>query len=580
MRYFVLASDYDGTLAHHGGVDGDTLAAVRRLRESGRKFVLVTGRELDELISVFPEIELCDWVVAENGALLYNPTTRQEKALAERPPDDFIRALDRRGVAPYSVGRVIVATWEPHQGTVFELIQEFGLELQVIFNKGAVMILPTGVNKATGLAAALKEMNMSAHNVVGIGDAENDHALLSTCECGVAVENALPKLKERADIVTTLDHGRGVQQLIDMLLTDDLKSAGPRITRHHILLGTDADEREICVQAAGTNILVAGSSGGGKSSLATGFMERLADRCYQFCVVDPEGDYEAFEHTICLGSTKNPPLPDEILQLLEDPSENIVVNMIGISFQDRAREFLKLLTRMQDLRARVGHPHWIVVDEAHHVLPSTWEPHSLALPQQLEGMMFVTLDPALLNKAVLSSVDTLIAVGENATHAVATFCQALGIKSPRLDELELKKGEALFWRPRSIAEPIRLRVAESRTVRRRHSRKYAEGELPQDCMFYFRGPEGKLNLRAQNLIIFLQLAEGVDEDTWMHHLRQGDYSRWFRECIKDEILSAETKRIEALPHINAAESRAQIKALVEEHYTLPAGTPAAIERSV
>jgi hypothetical protein len=195
-------------------------------------------------------------------------------------------------------------------------------------------------------------------------------------------------------------------------------------------------------------------------------------------------------------------------------------------------------------------------------------------------MMYVTLDPSLLNKAILAAVDTLIAVGEEATRAVETLCKALDIQPPTLDNLDLEKGEALLWRPGDSAKPIRMRVAESRTVRRRHSRKYAEGELPQDCLFYFRGPEGKLNLRAQNLIIFLQLADGVDEDTWMHHLRQGDYSRWFRECIKDEILSAETKRIEALPHIDAAESRAQIKALVEEHYTLPGGAPAAVEKSV
>ena len=48
----------------------------------------------------------------------------------------------------------------------------------MIFNKGAVMILPSGVNKATGLAAALEELGLSPHNVVGVGDAENDHAFL------------------------------------------------------------------------------------------------------------------------------------------------------------------------------------------------------------------------------------------------------------------------------------------------------------------------------------------------------------------------------------------------------------------
>src|SRR4051812_35040713 len=122
MRYQVLATDYDGTLATHGRVDEATLDALKRLRESGRKLVMVTGRELDELLEVFPHPELFDRIVAENGALLYRPEGREEKPLAERPPESFVAALRERGVGPISVGRVIVATWEPHEATVLKVI--------------------------------------------------------------------------------------------------------------------------------------------------------------------------------------------------------------------------------------------------------------------------------------------------------------------------------------------------------------------------------------------------------------------------------------------------------------------------
>src|SRR4051794_13461225 len=202
MRHHVLATDYDGTLATHGQVDPATLEALKRLRETGRKLVMVTGRELDELLEVFPHAELFDRIVAENGALLYRPEGREEKPLAERPPDEFVAKLKERGVGPISVGRVIVATWEPHEATVLRTIRELGLELHVIFNKGAVMILPSGVNKATGLAVALDELGFSPHNAVAVGDAENDHAFLESCEVAVAVANALPSLKDRADLVT------------------------------------------------------------------------------------------------------------------------------------------------------------------------------------------------------------------------------------------------------------------------------------------------------------------------------------------------------------------------------------------
>lgn len=222
MRYLALATDYDGTLASDGRVNEETLAALDRLRDSGRKLILVTGRHLDDLLNVFPEINLCDWVVVENGALLYQPATHEEKLLAEPPPEEFINALQERGVEPLAVGRAIVATWHPHEDAVLEVIRNLGIERQVIFNKGAVMVLPSGVNKAFGLSAALSELGLSPHNTVGVGDAENDHSLLDFCGCGVAVANALPILKEHADFVTKGDRGAGVVELIDQLIASDL----------------------------------------------------------------------------------------------------------------------------------------------------------------------------------------------------------------------------------------------------------------------------------------------------------------------------------------------------------------------
>ena len=90
------------------------------------------------------------------------------------------------------------------------------------------MVLPSGVNKATGLAALLKEAGVSADEVVGVGDAENDHAFLECCGMGVAVANALPMLKERADFVTKGARGDGVAELIDIILADDLAGIGLR----------------------------------------------------------------------------------------------------------------------------------------------------------------------------------------------------------------------------------------------------------------------------------------------------------------------------------------------------------------
>lgn len=217
MPYCALATDYDGTIAHDGIVDEPTLQALERLRRSGRHLLLVTGRRMEELVETFPRTDIFDIVVAENGALLYFPSDRRETVLSEPPPSEFARALREQGV-PVAEGRVIVATWAPHKQIVLDTIRDLGLELQIIFNKGAVMVLPAGVNKATGLVAALRCLRISPHNTIGVGDAENDHAFLALCGCSVAVSNAIPSLKERADLVTAGDHGRGVCELIDQIL--------------------------------------------------------------------------------------------------------------------------------------------------------------------------------------------------------------------------------------------------------------------------------------------------------------------------------------------------------------------------
>lgn len=573
MRYHALVADYDGTLALHGRVNATTVAALERLRATGRHLIMVTGRELDELLDIFPEIGFFEWVVAENGALLYRPATKEEKVLGPPPAPEFVEALHRRGVAPMSVGRVIVATWEPHETTVLQVIRDLGLELQVIFNKGAVMVLPGGTTKASGLMQALGEMKLSVHEVVGIGDAENDHAFLGICECSAAVANALPSLKERVDVVTSTDHGAGVIEVIDRLVANDLSELEPRLVRHHLLLGTGEDGHEIKLPPYGPNILIAGPSSSGKSTLAGALLERLGQQHYQVCIIDPEGDYEHLEGAVTLGTNQQKPVLEEILEVLSKSDQNAVVNMLGVPLADRPPFFLQLLPRLQEMRARTARPHWLMVDEAHHLLPATWEPGASVLPGELKRTVFITVHPDKLAPAALSSIGTLLAVGDSPAKTLRQFCNATSEKPPTMQDTKLEAGETLLWRRRENLPPVRVRVAPSRLEHHRHTRKYAEGELPPERSFFFRGPAGKLKLRAQNLMIFLQLADGVDDETWLHHLRRGDYSRWFQECIKDHTLAAEAETVEKRENPTADETKAAIREIVRRHYTLPATTP-------
>src|SRR5450432_452100 len=212
-----LATDFDGTVATDGVIDEPTIEALRAFRREGGKLILVTGRELDDFSRIKTPIELFDFVVAENGAVLFNPATGHERILAHPPDEKFVEELHRRGVTPISLGRVIIATWVPHEHTVLQVIKDLGVGYNVIFNKGAVMLLPVGIDKSVGLKAALAEMNLEPQTVIGVGDAENDHAFLQMCGLSVAVSNAIPALKKASDFVTSADRGRGVTELLQRI---------------------------------------------------------------------------------------------------------------------------------------------------------------------------------------------------------------------------------------------------------------------------------------------------------------------------------------------------------------------------
>jgi hydroxymethylpyrimidine pyrophosphatase-like HAD family hydrolase len=230
LRWQVIAADYDGTLANEGRVAKDTLQMLQRVRESGRKIVLITGRELESLQSVFTQLDVFDLIVAENGALLYHPSTGEEKLLGKILPVAFVERLRQSGANPLSVGRGIVATVRPYEAAVYRAIHDLGLDLQVIFNRESVMTLPVGVDKSTGFRAALAELGLASGSVVGFGDAENDFAFLSLCGFSVAVANAIPSLKERVHLVTSGEDGAGVVEVLQKLLTTEnsLESPTPR----------------------------------------------------------------------------------------------------------------------------------------------------------------------------------------------------------------------------------------------------------------------------------------------------------------------------------------------------------------
>jgi hypothetical protein len=173
---------------------------------------------------------------------------------------------------------------------------------------------------------------------------------------------------------------------------------------------------------------------------------------------------------------------------------------------------------------------------------------------------------------MLASVNAVVVVGAGPEKTIAELATTLGVAAPTLDPTPLEPGEAFVWWPHGSTGAVRVRTATPHSERRRHQRKYIEGTLSPELSFYFRGPEGKLNLRAQNLTSFLELADGVDDDTWGFHLKEGAYSRWIADVVHDKDLAHDVAAIESEGGKRSPrETRGAVRSAVEKRYMV--GTP-------
>ncbi len=457
MRYTAVALDFDGTIARDGVVPPHVVEGLARLRDSGRKLLLVTGRELEELLSIFPGVKLFDRVVAENGALLYRPESGEREALGEPPPRELVERLAARGV-PLRVGHSIVATVVPHETAVIEAIRELGLERQVIFNKGAVMVLPAGVTKASGLAIALAELALSPRNLVAAGDAENDHALLDCAEYSVAVANAVEALRMKADRVTRETHGDGVLEVIADLIESDLQRAPPRLPRRTLLLGHDAHGAPVALPTAGVSLVVAGPARSGKTAIAMGLAERAAAMGYQVCVIDTRGHYSDFLPAVAIGSGERAPGTLEVLAALEKPGIHVVVSLAALAVPERPRFITELVRRLGALQESTGRPHWIVIDQAEHALPARGLNDEIAIAPA-ESTIHVASEACRLPPDLLASATAVVATGEGAGRELAALARSLEVPPPPEPLRDPGAGEALVWSRRSGEAPVLVALA-------------------------------------------------------------------------------------------------------------------------
>lgn len=567
--YFrVVAVDFDGTLTEGGRPEPDVLEALAEVRRSGRRVVLVTGRVVDELCGVFPDFD--DWfdaVVAENGAVLHLGGV--SRGIVAPVPLELDAALVARGV-PFRRGQVLLACDGQHELVVLEELRRIGSDCQLVRNRAALMVLPAGVSKGSGLFQALGELGVSHHSAIGIGDAENDLSLLAQCEVGVAVGNAVDALKQRADVVLRDPAGQGVARLLRGPLLADGLTVEPR--RWQVEIGRASDGTPVTLPGSQVNVLIAGGSGAGKSYAAGLLAERLIALGYSLCIFDPEGDHAPLGRlrgVVSVGGHGGLPAPDTLPRLIRHRLGSLVVDLSRSSPAEFEPYLAKALAVLEQQRAEVGLPHWVFVDEAHVPLHAGATACWVLAPQQ-RGYCLVTWRPDELCAGAAETFDFAIAVaGARGLDPGTRERLASVVHLPDPDALgRLGFGQALVVR--TGAHPD-ARVADlgPRWVRHvRHWHKYAHAQVPAEHRFHFRGAGGLSGATAGNLAELDRELDRCGADAIEQHARGGDFSRWVGEVLKDRPLAVALREVESDldDGISAEDLRSELREVIGAHY--------------
>ena len=242
----MVAFDLDHTLLDHkeGAITPSSLEAIERLKENGYLVVLASGRNMYDRYSYDYLKEIAPHALVQmNGTkVLLDPLGKQEVLMHSVMSKDLLERLIRFGkehrialgtaiedrdyfteeeqVVQYDLN--FVQESDRNFAPVEELLQE---EVSALCYCGGVEgaeslrknfpelnvfpfsrdtgadLLEKGYSKAMGLEKIAEVYKIPGEKTVAFGDSFNDEEMLLWANVGVAVGNAIPYIKEKADIV-------------------------------------------------------------------------------------------------------------------------------------------------------------------------------------------------------------------------------------------------------------------------------------------------------------------------------------------------------------------------------------------
>lgn len=550
MKQRVLALDYDGTIAREGVLDPDVHSAIQEIRTHGIIVIIITGRIVSDLQRAIGDLRIVDAVVGENGAMIAIPASGRMVRLGQPPPEPLLAELRRRNIE-VTVGSSVIEADASLACRITDTIRELQLPWIIAFNRGRLMVLPQSISKGSGLREALRILRLSVHNALAIGDAENDHELLTTCEVGVAVAWGSLPLQSVADAVIAGDGPHHVAPYIRQLTAQE-RLPPRKASKHTILLGNQTNGEPLSLAIWGRNVLIGGHSRTGKSSLAGVLVEQLILQGYCVCVIDPEGDHESLESlpgVIIRRIHSSDEAIDEVIRVLRYPDNSLVIDLSVLTLEERCLYGTMLLRAVAAIRRQTGLPHRVMVDEAHYFLHEAGSRDLLAY--ELAGYTLVTYRASELDADVRALSEVVIITSDmdpqEAQTLVMPYCSSEQYADMKtlLRQLPVDAAVLLPGVTEAPDVPRQFRIATRLTSHVRHRHKYLDVPVGDERAFVFTLGDEPTGQRARTLREFVVLLSDLPESAAVEHMKRGDFSRWVDDVFNDVSTAASIREIEA-----------------------------------
>jgi len=563
----VLAFDFDGTLALNGDVPPEVETALEQCHASGHVLFLVTGRRY-ETVNLGHLGDLFAGIVWENGAVLTHTASGETYLPFGQLDTRLLKAIEEAGI-PFERGLAIAATWAPHDQALWRILSSLGGSTSIEYNKSAVMVLPPGATKGTGLERLLTLCGLSPRNLAAFGDAENDLSMLRLAEVSVAVADAVPAVIETADVLATAPGPQGVLEILKEYPLSGKFLDIPLKRERPILLGQTESGAAIHIPAArlaGLNLGVFGNSATGKSWMVGLIAEGLHHEDYQVLLIDPEGDFRGLRvlprFMSVTGDRATLAPPSAVVSLIDEGGVSLVLDLSQYPIGLRSHYLVKLLRALRPVRERKFRPHWIVLDEAQEFLFEGSEVTMMLSPLlEAGGWAVVSYRPDRLSESVLTALHHLLLTRlteRQIEDYLRAHCAVYSMKGVNLDQIPI--GSALLCG----GELIRLRPSIRRVLQVRHLYKYLDVPLPQWKRFSFRTEKGHLGIEAASLHELSCLITRLPLESLEYHDQREDFVKWADGALGDEGFAARLRKV-ANRRYQGEELREALNQVVSTH---------------